>query len=314
MTASYTFTLPGVYCFLFANDCGARGHTQRTGFAKSVDAELGIISGGIEANYTTAHWVNVRTASTEGRVRYDDAYLYTLSKLQYATSLLTLTASSALASGGNDIDNYVLLLADRANRVGDADRASIASRLRVASLWNLADPMLWASVYGLLVRHVALGERQWTLPLPRISGATVFAVPRFNLGPFGAEHYVDAFVHAPKSHAVASAYVRAGSSGIGSYVGGGARLYSFPVAERVTMGAELDVFRQPELLFEERAVYNRRELWGWNAGLSLEWRFRERMGVLGRAAYKTRGHVMGQPLEEGVHGYLGLTLDIDRLR
>jgi len=305
LKASYTFTLPGVYCFLFSSECGARGHTLRTDYAKTVDAEIAVVAGGIEANYATAHWINARTAAQSGLVRYDDAMLYTLSKLQYAGSLLTVRGGSLTATVANDVDNYALLLADRSNRVSDAERTSIGSRLALASLWNLADPMLLASVYGLVVRYVGLGERTWTLPLPKVLGATVFAVPRFNLSPFGAEHYLDGFVH--RGSFTANSYVRVGSSGLGSYLGAGARVFQRMIHDRVYGGAEVDVWRQPELLLQERAVYMRRELWGWNAGISLEWRIHQHLGILGRAAYKTRGHMIGQPLDEGVHGYLGLS-------
>lgn len=311
LNASYKFTLPGVYCFLLSNDCGSRGHTERPGYAKSVDGEIAIVSGGVEANYLTAHWINARVSEGGGRVRYDDTILYILSKIQYANSLLGMRRQASVDGGSNDIENYASLLADRANRYRASDRDAMASRLAVASLWNLADPMLWASAYGLLVRHVALGNRSWQLPMPHVLGATVLVVPRFNLSPFGAEHYIDTFVHEDQHEVTANAYVRVGSSGIGSYVGAGARLFKWRIQERLYGGAEADVWRQPELLFEERAVYNRRELWGWNAGASLEWRLRDRLGLLGRVAYKTRGHLMGQPLAEGVHGYVGLTLALD---
>ncbi|MFO0663679.1 MAG: hypothetical protein U0174_06985 [Polyangiaceae bacterium] len=310
MSASYTFTLPGVYCFLFSPECGSRGHTQRAAFAKTVDNEIAIVAGGVEANYLTAHWVNARIAETAGRVRYDDALLYSLSKMQYAGSFFGLKSASTATSGSNDIENYALLLADRQNRLRSTDRDRIAMRLTLASLWNLADPMLWASIYGLLVRYVAVGERTWQLPLPRVLGATVFAVPRFNLAPFGAEHYVDVFMH--HSRMTANVYARVGSSGNGSYAGAGARVFRFKLGERVYGGTELDVWKQPELLFEERAVYNRRELWGWNVATTAEWRFHERVGMFGRFGYKTRGHLMGQPLAEGVHGYFGLTLSLER--
>jgi hypothetical protein len=62
-------------------------------------------------------------------------------------------------------------------------------------------------------------------------------------------------------------YARVGSSGLADYYGVGARALGVPAGERVTLGGELDVWRQPEILLGERGVHERPYRVGMNAGV-----------------------------------------------
>jgi hypothetical protein len=92
------------------------------------------------------------------------------------------------------------------------------------------------------------------------------------------------------------------------------RALGLRVHDRVELGAELDVWRQPETLLDDRAVYVRDDVWGANAGGSIDVRVLGAVGVHGRLAYKSRGYLVGQPIDEGVHGYVGVSLALDRPR
>ena len=88
--------------------------------------------------------------------------------------------------------------------------------------------------------------------------------------------------------------------------GVGARLFEYTPVDWIAIGAELDVFVQPQTVFTVRNLYERPLIVGVNYAVSAELLLYGPLGVLGRLAYKTRGHVMGQPLDEGVHGYFGV--------
>lgn len=305
--ASYRFSLPGVYCAIFStgsDTCVSTAHaTTRPGVQ---DQALAFTFGGLESNYLTAWWLNAHLVQTQGWMHHGDLLVYLRSKNAYATSFVFDGALGSPGAGEatNDVHNYVTELQDRFNRWRPEDRSNIARRLQTAYLWNLADPTLLFAAYGTVVDTLFHGKRMTRLPLPSIGGTYVYPVPRFNLSPFGAEHYVDVFFG--RGGAVLDVYGRVGSSGLASYTGGGLRVLGWKPARAVGLGAELDVWDQPEVLPDVRGAYDRPNRFGVNVGALMDIGVIERVGVTARLAYKTSGYLMGQPLAEGVHGYVGL--------
>jgi hypothetical protein len=84
------------------------------------------------------------------------------------------------------------------------------------------------------------------------------------------------------------------------------------VHDRLALGGELDVWSQPETLLEQRAVYERPQIRGFNAALSGDLRLIGSLGITGKLAYKTRGFLAGQPVDDGVYGYVGASIALDR--
>jgi hypothetical protein len=207
---------------------------------------------------------------------------------------------------GDDVISYVNDLQDRTNRWRPSDRASIAGRLQTAYAWNYVDPTFYFAIYSLFANRLYRGEQYARLPLPAVGGVTFYPETRFNLSPFGAEHYLDVFLR--KGTVVADIYGRVGSSGLASYVGGGATLDGIRPRSWLSFGAQLDVWRQPELFLSQRNVYDPPEEPGVSAGLSASARLYGAFGVTAKLACKTPGYLMGQPLDAGPYGYLGFTV------
>lgn len=309
--SKFQFSLPGIYCgVLDSGDCSSFAQAP----ADSVDnrdRDLLRVAGGIEANLLTGYWIDMRVVQAGGWVGEGDLLVYATSKLAYAPTFLStkLDTAGRVGEASNDVDQYVTLLQDRFNLPLAEDRHRISSRLRTAYLWNFADPMLWYSFYGILYRGVGRGERWTKAPLPTAGKTTFHATPRFGLTPFGAEHYVDLFLG--RGTSVLALYGRAGSSGLASYTGAGIRAAELRVHERLALGGALDVWSQPETLLDERAVYERPQRRGWNVALSGDFRIIGSLGITGKLAYKTRGFLTGQPVDEGVYGYVGASLALD---
>lgn len=306
---TYSFSLPAPYRQLFSPDDDAE-FSATTGFTRGKrgmrDVDLATTFGGIESNLVTAHWIDAQIVARDGWARRGDALLY-VAKLDY---LPTFFASSLRTGGpdvssGNDVQSYVTLLQDRYDRWRPEDRVTIARKLSTAYLWNLADPTLVFAAYA-LARWVALGEREVRMPLPRALGATWYATPRFGLSPFGAEQYVDLF--AAKDGAVLDVYGRVGTSGLATYDGAGARLLGWQPTRSLALGAEVDAWTQPELLFDVRSAYDRTQKLGLNAGGYATVYLGDAIGVTGKLALKSRGYVMGEPLAGGPYGYVGLAV------
>lgn len=303
---SYVFYLPGVYRAIFSpgdrGEAGAYTQYLARGVVEGDRALLGTL-GGLEANYVHAWWIQSRIVRANGWVHHGDLLVYAASKLTYGNTLL---APPQDAASGNDVATYVTGLQDRKNQWRPEDRRRIARRIAAASLWNVLDPTLFYALYGTLVAKVWRGERTSRMPLPTIGGTTLLLSPRFGLTPFGAENTLDVFV--ARDGTMLDAYARVGTTGIADSYGVGARVLGIRAGERVTLGGELDVWRQPEVLLDERAVFDRPYRVGMNAGAYVDVHVASVLGITGKLASKTAGYVSGQPIAGGVHGYLGVSL------
>lgn len=150
------------------------------------------------------------------------------------------------------------------------------------------------------------GDDYSRLPLPSAGGVTFYPETRFNLSPFGAENYLDVFLR--RGSFVADVYGRLGSSGLSSYTGGGVRLDGVRPRRWVSLGAEVDVWNEPELFLSRQNVYDPPELPGVNAALYATAKVCGALGVTAKLAYKTAGYLMGQPLDAGPYGYVGFSV------
>jgi hypothetical protein len=307
LSPTYQFSLPEPYRAIFSPDDHAE-HSAFTQFQGSTqrqqDRDLATTFSGIESNLRTSHFINGEMVRHDGLVHHGDLLAY-MAKLVYGSSLYDTRIKSRTGfEGGNDMASYVTLLQDRFNLYRPEDRGRVVKRLQIAYVWNYADPMLAFALYG-AVRRVVTGERFVEAPLPHVQGVALYAAPRFNLSPFGAEHYVDVF--AAKDSALLSVYGRVGSSGLASYTGGGVHLEHVRLSRRVHGGAELDVWSQPATLLDVRNAYVRPQVFGASGGVTGSVDIAAGFGVLAKLAYKSAGYLQGQPLDEGVYGWAGLT-------
>ena len=307
---TYLFYLPGVYRPLFsARDeerAGAFTTYQTAGLIEEPANVIGTL-GGLEANYVHAWWLNARIVRAGGWVHHGDLLVYGASKLMYAESFLSSSAEERGAASGNDVESYVTSLQELSNGWRVEDRRRIARRLAAGYLWNLADPTLLYALYGTVVSRLAHGERTSRMPLPGINGAAVLLSPRFALTPFGGEQGLDLMI-ADRRGAMLDVYARVGSSGLASYYGAGARALGARVGSRVRLGGELDVWRQPEILLGERAVFDPPTRLGLNVGVYGDVWLTKELALTGKLGAKSPGYVSGLPIAGGPHGYLGVSV------
>jgi hypothetical protein len=76
----------------------------------------------------------------------------------------------------------------------------------------------------------------------------------------------------------------------------------------VSLGAEADVWRQPEMLPGERGVFAPPYRVGVNGAAYADVHLANIVGITGKLGAKTSGYVSGLPIDAGVHGYVGVTL------
>ncbi len=306
---TYKLSLPGIYRTLFSADVdgevGGFTRFETKGIVEGTRALVGS-SGGLEANYVHAWWINARIARDRGWVHHGDLLVYAYSKIAYVDTFMESPSKWATGTSGDDVASYVEDLQSLSNGWRSEDRRRIAKRLQAGYLWNLADPTLLYALYATLEPFVR-ARHPMRMPLPTIGDTTLLLSPRFGLTPFGAEQALDVFLTDRRGRML-DVYGRVGTSGLWSYHGLGARLFGLPAGDRVRLGGELDLWRQPELLLDQRGVFDPPMRLGMNAGLFGDVRITDVFGLTGKLAAKTPGYVAGQPLEGGLHGYVGASI------
>ena len=306
LSVGYQLSLPFPYDSIAgvgANSSGVTTGLQTRYSPNGVE----LVAAGIESNFFAAYWNEVDVLRAGGRMHYRQMLAYLSGKLHNIQSFNT--PQSYDPTVGDDVTNYLFLTEERFDQWTSAERASVQTHLQYAYLTNFIDPMFWLSTYHLLVTYLFRGERTAQLPLLDVNGVKLFPGTRFNLSPFGAEHYLDVFALHPRGTLILTA--RVGSSGLASYWGAGAKLFDVSLPLGVTVGGELEVWRQPEILLTQRYVFDRPDLFGISAAIHAEWRLLGRVGIVTKVAWKTRGYLMGEPLDSGLYGYLGLSLSLD---
>jgi len=75
----------------------------------------------------------------------------------------------------------------------------------------------------------------------------------------------------------------------------------------VRLGAEVDMWSQPETLLSVRNAYVRPQVFGAGGAVTAGVAVVAGFGLMGKLAYKSAGYLQGQPIDEGAYGYLGIT-------
>lgn len=301
---SFRFTLPLPYRIVLDPDTSHGGFTNRARTGHT-ERDLVMLLGGIEANHLTAWALLHDQILPRQAAHYGESLLYLESKLSYATTML-FDLHAPDSGGASDPHNYVQALQQRFNRWRPSERRDIAAHLRAAWLWTLSDPMLWISLYNVVVGHIYQGRRFHRPPQFALGSVRLFPATRFNLSPFGPEHYIDLF--ATHRGVLWSLYGRIGSGGLARHGGGGLRFSGHRLARGLHLGGAIDVWRQPETLYRHRNVFTRPDRVGIGTDLRLRWRAFGRIGLVGKLGAKSAGYLMGQPVGGGLYGYLGFAL------
>jgi hypothetical protein len=305
LSPSYSFGVVFPYSLIFPGpDYYGRTAATTTG---DLERDLQNNAAGIEAQYFDAWWINVRMMESGARLHYGEMLTYAVEKFTHVNVFAgDLSHLPANPNDVSDVDAYLSNLQLRFNRWRPGDRGPMQRNLRIAYLWNYVDPTLWLSIYHFLVTYGYKSERYAQLPTIRIGPVRLLPATRFNLSPFGAENYLDIFANA--IGATFDFYLRVGTSGLARNWGIGLRAFELRIPAGFTVGGELDVWDQPELVFGQRAVFDRDNRFGIGLALHCNWQIWNRFGIVAKAAYKTRGYLMGEPLDQGFYGYAGLSI------
>jgi hypothetical protein len=303
---AFVFRLPEPYDLIFESGRVGSGAAS-TSFAWSgnLDYDVATVAGGVDADQLHAAMIGARVVRRGGVMHHGEALTYLLSKTTYVQDL----GDPRHAREGGDIALYVRLLALRHGRWQAAAIDDVARSLQLSYLVGaFADWTLWWALFR-LGHHGATGEATDVLPMIALGPVRLLPTVRFGLSPFGAEHTLE--VLAAYDGMLLGARARATFSGLASAWGGGLEAIGWRPGGGLELGGTLDLWTQPELVLEQRGVLDRRQAFGGALALHATWSLASGLGVTGKLAYKSRGYLVGQPLDAGFHGYLGLSLAFD---
>lgn len=278
-------------------------------------AMAGVESTAILALLTKFKWLECRTIDPRQVV------LYLLG--QYDLPLYIGSIKATLKHGkkfaeGHDIIGYVNAL----NYTYTTGHLS-SGRLRSVSWMNLADPFTYYALYAWF-RYAVSGKE---MPIPMIPIGRWGYLPgaRLGLTPFGPEYFFENFLLGQNRPYYF--YLKAGSHAGNNYYGAGFYADKIVSWGNWAVGARLDLWRQPKILFQQGSIaYAELNLHkspnrnapiysvsqqhamhqGVGASLITSWRLSSRSGLEAELGYKTCGFVPGesmyaQPIAKGYY-------------
>ncbi len=169
------------------------------------------------------------------------------------------------------------------------DAVKRAAALNPAYYWSAAT----------FIHYLWTGSDSFYAPMLPVAGMKFGFSPKVNITPLGPENYY--YFFARRGGMLVSVYRRTGESPEGDVKGYGAELGPVKIA-----GLELTPsYDHWSLPSSPRLEYSQT---GYNAQLKLDLHAYKALSLTGKASYKTKGYMLGQPSHRGFYAYAGAAL------
>lgn len=264
-------------------------------------------AGGGEANLMLSQRLMPRLLlGNKMHYREGSLYLLTQNNLFFSIWNEHLSMGSKVKFNG-DIRRYVDLMNGR--QFSRENRYSI-KQLANQSLISLLNPIQFYAGYGLFKSYLVDGE-SFLDNIPMIKFATFKYLPTFdyNLTPFGAEfisnHY---FVSSDRLYQINLNY---GDKVFFDFYGTGLKIFNIVPSSKFYLGAEVQLWLQPELQLGEISVMTNDPQRGgmFKADVSyFPFPNSPTFGFYSQIGYKSKGYALGEKLEEGLITQFGISL------
>ncbi len=249
-----------------------------------------------------------------GGLQSTQLYLLDAEKEMYRNGKMTLVFAHALQTAASDLGNFEISL-NPLKHNGDGSSwletfkmmhnnntaltATYADKAKTAvERADTLNPALYWTAATFL-HYFWTGDDSLYSPMLPVAGLKFAFSPKVNLTPIGPENYYYLFIN--RNNQLLSLYYRTGEAPEGDITGYGAELGPINIAGvELTPGYDTWSFPSvPSLKYAKS---------GYNAQLKLDVPLYKSLGLTGKAAYKTKGYILGLPLGDGPYGYAGATL------
>jgi predicted nucleic acid-binding Zn ribbon protein len=251
---------------------------------------------------------------SQSRSRHSDLTLFMMSRLSmpmYVRATPYPGTPEWEAGKGNDVIGYLMELGKYSNR----SLEDLHKEARRGAVWSMLDPGLLAGSYAYLVGYIGRGKREVELPMLRLGDVSILPGTKFHLSPLGPEYYLHLYLKTDRS--LLSIYGRSSRSHEkGPSYGFGIERSNVTSIRALTLDVAFDFWRQPIDITQDPTIPtgNDSGLLGANAEIRANLMSKSRSkytpGAFVKLGYKSKGFLMGRPLESGFHGHIGLSLDL----
>jgi hypothetical protein len=279
-------------------------------FPRSPLSHLMVSASGIEAQHSLADAI-AEQAVARGRIHYREAWLYFESRLTGMTYILTATPHS---SEGHDVASFL----ETFEQACTSPCSPLTRRyVQRRALFALADPLLFYSLYGVTASYIGNGDITAPMPLIPIGrGHRLLPSLGYALAPYGAEWSVRAAFQSDtraqnRQRRLTNVVMRIGNTGATTTWGVSARMADVMRVKALRVGANVDVWRQPDL-FADHTSDPLETGAGATATVTLPLPAFLRSPwsdlIQVTAGYKSQGYVPGEQLSGGAVFRAGMTL------
>lgn len=278
---------------------GATTYPQSEYNALDVNQRAALSTGGVEATSILAQQIErgwMRSNVMDRR----EATMFLVNSLDQ--SVYAFSTSSNAFHPDNDAQAYI-------NNVNAwyGQNVLTSHKLKIKTLWNWLDPMLYMSVCS-LVQYIWEGQPNIQIPTLHIGKSRFLPTTRTLYAPWGPEFQLQAHLYNQQDQYI-GIFLRYGkTSSKNSY---GADLIVSPMAtyECWYIVNKLSAWHQPHLLKNDNAATNTSK-YGFGEFISLYYRLNKGVYANGEIGYKVSGYLPGTPLARGVVWRVGFLFNL----
>jgi hypothetical protein len=218
--------------------------------------------------------------------------------------------------GGNDIAVY--LATRQAQRTGgnavdvwnrdypidftEPELKKTYDQMQSAAIWNLADPMMWASMVLYVRQHLIQGKHHTAVPaLPLGDDLAITVGTRAAMSPDSVTRFLDFYLISPAG--VFNLYGRDLQSTEETTMGFGAGLYRLNLGSAVKLSVGGDYWKNPsapEKFYDDAS--------GWNVTSEVEIEVAAPVSLSFKVGGKSDGFFPGTPTDSGAYGGAGVSV------
>lgn len=190
------------------------------------------------------------------------------------------------------------------------DEKTILKSLQKGAIWSFADPSIWMSWVNWGMDYLGQGKEQVRNQMFNIKSIHFLPYTDFNLSPFGYEYYAGVYLKYNKT--LYETYYRWSSGNVdGKSYGLGINFINLLRYSHLRFDIGFDFWKQGfNLLYYEKDnnKYQKDVITG-KIYVKTFYTISNFFSLMGQASYKGEGYLMGNPIEKGFNGKIGIALN-----
>lgn len=272
------------------------GSTSYYGSLISSRDILGVDTGGVDSTEILANEL-VKKGVAKGTLSFQEALLYFGGHHDQTGYILSDNGKGTLSSG-HDIRSYH---ADLTQYLGK--EVVSYDQLRDYAYLNYADSMSWVSLYTMW-NYLFYAEREQEIPMFSLGGVEFLPGYRLALTPYGIEHGINSYLRLQES--TGFAYFRFGDNGNRHSYALGFDMNRLWENDEFSYGIKADLWKQP-VVGQFEGLHSKDKIGG-ALVLRSTYKFMEDYGLFAELGAKTKGYLLGEPLDKDLKLAVGVAL------